>query len=83
MSPTVPLKHPNFFIQKQTAALGLVRLRRIAPGIVPANQSLYKLENQSGRELFRPTNPTQTNKALRDLLKKGLKFTPTYYLDIP
>jgi hypothetical protein len=44
--------------------LGLVRLRRIAPGIVPANQSLYKLEKQSGRELFRPTNPTQTNKAL-------------------
>jgi hypothetical protein len=38
-------------------------LRRIAPGIVPANQSLYKLEKQSGRELFRPTNPTQTNKA--------------------
>jgi hypothetical protein len=24
--------------------LGLVRLRRIAPGIVPVNQSLYKLE---------------------------------------
>ena len=45
-------------------ALGLVRLRRIAPGIVPVNQSLYKLEKQSGRELFRPTNPTQTNKAL-------------------
>jgi hypothetical protein len=41
-------------------------LRRIAPGIVPANQSLYKLEKQSGRELFRPTNPTQTNKALRN-----------------
>jgi hypothetical protein len=29
-------------------ALGLVRLRRIAPGIVPVNQSLYKLEKQSG-----------------------------------
>jgi hypothetical protein len=27
--------------------LGLVRLHRIAPGIVPANQSLYKLEKQS------------------------------------
>jgi hypothetical protein len=32
-------------------------------GIVPANQSLYKLEKQSGSESFRPTNPTQTNKA--------------------
>jgi hypothetical protein len=30
------------------SALGLVRLRRIAPEIVPANQSLYKLEKQSG-----------------------------------
>jgi hypothetical protein len=28
--------------------VGLVRLRRIALGIVPANQSLYKLEKQSG-----------------------------------
>jgi hypothetical protein len=28
--------------------LGLVRLCWIAPGIVPANQSLYKLEKQSG-----------------------------------
>jgi hypothetical protein len=28
--------------------LGLVRFCRIAPGIVPANQSLYKLEKQSG-----------------------------------
>jgi hypothetical protein len=28
--------------------LGLVRLCRIAPGIVPLNQSLYKLEKQSG-----------------------------------
>jgi hypothetical protein len=28
--------------------LGLVRLHRIAPGIVPANQSLYKLEKQVG-----------------------------------
>jgi hypothetical protein len=27
---------------------GLVRLGRIAPGIVPGNQSLYKLEKQSG-----------------------------------
>jgi hypothetical protein len=44
--------------------LGLVRFRRIAPGIVPANQSLYKLEKQSGQESFRPTNPTETNKAL-------------------
>jgi hypothetical protein len=42
---------------------GLVRFHRIAPGIVPANQNLYKLEKQSGQELFRPTNPTQTNKA--------------------
>jgi hypothetical protein len=30
------------------AALGLVRLCRIAPGIVPLIQSLYKLEKQSG-----------------------------------
>jgi hypothetical protein len=30
------------------SALGLVRFYRIAPGIVPANQSLYKLEKQSG-----------------------------------
>jgi hypothetical protein len=44
--------------------LGLVRLHRIVPGIVPANQSLYKLEKQSGSESFRPINPTQTNKAL-------------------
>jgi hypothetical protein len=28
--------------------LSLVRLRRIAPAIVTANQSLYKLEKQSG-----------------------------------
>jgi hypothetical protein len=28
--------------------LGLVRLCRIAPEIVPVNQSLYKLEKQSG-----------------------------------
>jgi hypothetical protein len=27
---------------------GLVRLCQIAPGIVPANQSLYKLEKQFG-----------------------------------
>jgi hypothetical protein len=27
---------------------GLIRLCRITPGIVPANQSLYKLEKQSG-----------------------------------
>jgi hypothetical protein len=44
--------------------LGFVRLHRIVPGIVPANQSLYKLEKQSGSESFRPINPTQTNKAL-------------------
>jgi hypothetical protein len=44
--------------------LGLVRFRRIAPGIVPANQSLYKLEKQFGQESFRPTNPAETNKAL-------------------
>jgi hypothetical protein len=30
------------------AGLGLVRFCRIAPGIVPATQSLYKLEKQSG-----------------------------------
>jgi hypothetical protein len=41
---------------------GLVRFRRIALGIVPANQSLYKLEKESGQESFRPTNPTETNK---------------------
>jgi hypothetical protein len=29
-------------------AQGIVRLYRIAPEIVPANQSLYKLEKQSG-----------------------------------
>jgi hypothetical protein len=34
---------PTWFL----SCLGLVRLRRIAPGIVPANQSLYKLEKQS------------------------------------
>jgi hypothetical protein len=32
----------------EAEALVLVRLRRITPGIVPANQSLYKLEKQSG-----------------------------------
>jgi hypothetical protein len=42
---------------------GLVRFRWIAPGIVPANQSLYKLEKQSGPKSFRPTNPAETNKA--------------------
>jgi hypothetical protein len=30
------------------AVLGLVRLCWITPGIVPANQNLYKLEKQSG-----------------------------------
>jgi hypothetical protein len=45
-------------------SLGLVCFRRIAPGIVPANQSLYKLEKQSGQESFRPTNPAETNKTL-------------------
>jgi hypothetical protein len=30
------------------AYLGLVRLYRIAPGTIPPNQSLYKLEKQSG-----------------------------------
>jgi hypothetical protein len=34
--------------QRTTDPLGLVRLCRIAPGIVPANQRLYKLEKQSG-----------------------------------
>jgi hypothetical protein len=28
--------------------LGLIRLCRIAPGIIPSNQSLYKLEKQFG-----------------------------------
>jgi hypothetical protein len=28
-----------------------------------SNQSLYKLEKQSGLESFRPTNPVETNKA--------------------
>jgi hypothetical protein len=50
----------------------LVRFRRIAPGIVPANQSLYKLEKQSGQESFRPTNPTETNKASIPLNPYGL-----------
>jgi hypothetical protein len=40
----------------------IVRFRRIAPGIVPANQSLYKLEKQFGQESFQSTNPTETNK---------------------
>jgi hypothetical protein len=31
---------------------GLVRLCRIAPGIVPPNQSLYKLKKQSGSKSF-------------------------------
>jgi hypothetical protein len=44
--------------------LGLVRLCQIILEIVPANQSLYKLEKQSGQEAFRPTNPAQTNKTL-------------------
>jgi hypothetical protein len=44
--------------------LGLVRLRRIASGIVSANQSLYKLEKQSDYKSFRPINPAQTNKSL-------------------
>jgi hypothetical protein len=44
--------------------LGLVRFRRITPGIVPANQIIYKLEKQSGQESFRPINPAETNKAL-------------------
>jgi hypothetical protein len=52
--------------QGRGSSLGLVRLHRIVPGIIPANQSLYKLEKQSGSESFRPTNPTQTNKALCD-----------------
>jgi hypothetical protein len=53
-------------ISTRAIPLGLVRFRRIAPGIVPANQSLYKLEKQSGQESFRPTNPAETNKALKD-----------------
>jgi hypothetical protein len=44
--------------------IGLVRFHRIAPGIVPTNQSLYKLEKQSDQESFRPTNPVETNKGL-------------------
>ena len=54
-------------IRAMRVGLGLVRLHRIASGIVPVNQSLYKLEKQSGSESFRPTNPTQTNKALSGL----------------
>jgi hypothetical protein len=50
--------------REKSNGLGLVRFRRIAPGIVPANQSLYKLEKQSGQESFRPTNPAETNKVL-------------------
>jgi hypothetical protein len=34
--------------REEKTHLGLVRLCRIAPGIVPVNQSLYKLEKQSG-----------------------------------
>jgi hypothetical protein len=42
--------------------LGIVLLRRIASRIVPANQSLYKLEKQSGYESFRPTNEQSLRK---------------------
>jgi hypothetical protein len=37
-----------WIITKTNKPLGLVRFRRIAPGIVPLNQNLYKLEKQSG-----------------------------------
>jgi hypothetical protein len=48
--------------QEPNRPLRLVRLRRIAPGIVPANQSLYKLEKQSSRELgIVPTHQSDTN----------------------
>jgi hypothetical protein len=53
--PSPPLNwRPHFHAKRCNGAsqamhpLGLVRLCRIAPGIVPANQSLYKLEKQSG-----------------------------------
>jgi hypothetical protein len=52
--------------------LDLVRLHRIAPGIIPANQILYKLEKQSGSESFRSTNPTQTNRALGEVEGSGM-----------
>jgi hypothetical protein len=42
---TIGIKNRN---NKADASSGLVRLCRITPGIVPANQSLYKLEKQSG-----------------------------------
>jgi hypothetical protein len=54
--------------------LGLVRLCRIAPGIVPPNQSLYKLEKQSGSESFRPIHPVETNKALTRTILVAIRF---------
>jgi hypothetical protein len=48
----------------KATGLGLVRLYLIVPEIVAPNQSLYKLEKQSGSESLRPTNPVETNKAL-------------------
>jgi hypothetical protein len=56
---------------------GLVRFRRIEPGIVPANQSLYKLEKQSGQESFQPTDPAETNKASIPLNPHGLRANRT------
>jgi hypothetical protein len=71
--------------------LGLVRLCRIAPEIVPTNQSLYKLEKQSGLKSFRPTNPKQPNntlfgfvdatyfpKKLVNIVQETLKFRTTH-----
>jgi hypothetical protein len=43
----------QFFNLTVFATSVLVRFCRITPGIVPANQTLYKLEKQSGYELFR------------------------------
>jgi hypothetical protein len=40
--------HSNGIYSSLPTPLGLVRFYRITPGIVPANQSLYKLEKQSG-----------------------------------
>jgi hypothetical protein len=57
--------------------LGLDCFRRIAPEIVPANQSLYKLEKQSGQKSFRPTNPIETNKSLISCRRrKGIGSVP-------
>jgi hypothetical protein len=62
--PEIGLNRTVLPCHSTRTTLGLVHFRRIAPGIVPANQSLYKLEKQSGQESLGPTNPAETNKVL-------------------